>query len=180
MMFMCKHHTPPSAADVTTCVLRVSLTTLPAADILYRYCPALLDTGWQHVCQECPWWHCLQQTAIQVLSGFVGHSVTACVLRHCLQQTLLYRHCPALLLDTVWQPSLPSIAIESDRRAASNVGYFTNTYQSTARCFGSNFFSLLLLFFFCIAFFLDGVWGGGIDHLALTYSPVKKGVCGTH
>ena len=43
---MSKHHSPPSAANVT-CVLR----------------------------------HFLQQTAIQVLSSFGGHSVTTCVLR---------------------------------------------------------------------------------------------------
>ena len=108
MMFMCEHHTPPSAANVTTCVLRVSLTTLPAADILYRYCPALLDSVTQCVLRvslmtlpaadSCTGtvWLCWTQCdnmcvktlpaadiAIQVLSGFVvGHSVTAQPAQH--------------------------------------------------------------------------------------------------
>ena len=128
------------AADSYTGIVRLCWTqcdsmcvkTLPAADSY---------TGIVRLC----WTQC-DSMCVKTLPA-------ADIAIHC--PTLLYRHCPALLLDTVWQPSLPSIAIKSERGAASNVGYFTNPYQSTARCFGSNFFSLLLLY--CFFFFGWGV-----------------------
>ena len=136
---------------VTTCLSRVSLMTLPAADSytgIVRLC-------WTQCDSMCVKTLPAADIAIQVLSGFVvGHSVTAQPAQHshrkwsegCQQCGLLHQYLPV-----------------------NSPLFWVKLFLSSS--------SLLLLYCF---FFLDGVWGGGIDHLALTYSPVKKGVCGTH
>ena len=63
--------------SVTQCVLRVSLMTLPAADS-YTGTVWLCWTQCDNMCvKTLP----AADIAIQILSGFAGHSVTQCVLR---------------------------------------------------------------------------------------------------